>query len=282
MTTPLEAVAWIHGAADCDHCADPPIQVHAFNDDTYILRLSKCLSYEGNFIYLLFGADRAIVFDTGPRLDPDHDHGIIPIRATLEAIIAARLAARAQAGIDLIVAHTHGHGDHAYWDSQFDGRLRTTIVAPTLPWVKAFYGLVAWPDGEAQLDLGGRQLTVFPIPGHEESHIAIYDAATKILLTGDTLYPGRLTIQDWPAYRASAARLAAFARRHEIGHVLGNHIEMTATPGRIYPIPCNFQPHEHALPLTAAHIEELHLACEAMADAPRRDVHDDFIIGEPY
>jgi hypothetical protein len=33
------------------------------------LRVSKCFSYEGNFIYLLFGDNKAIMLDTGgPRV----------------------------------------------------------------------------------------------------------------------------------------------------------------------------------------------------------------------
>ncbi len=54
------------------------------------------------------------------------------------------------------------------------------------------------------------------IPGHEDSHVAAYDPRTRSLLTGDTLYPGLLTVQDWPAYRRSAARLARFAEEHEV------------------------------------------------------------------
>ena len=87
-----------------------------------------------------------------------------------------------------------------------------------------------------------------------------------------------LTIADWNAYRASAARLAQFAAQHEIAGVLGTHIEMKKEPRQLYEIGTTFQPHEHALPLTAAHVHELHAACEAMADNPHVDVHDDFII----
>jgi hypothetical protein len=72
--------------------------------------------------------------------------------------------------------------------------------------------------------------------------------------------------------------LADFASQHEVSLVLGNHIEMKKTPRDLYPIGTTFQPDERALPLTAAHIKELHNACEAMANSPHRDIHDDFII----
>ena len=61
---------WIHGAPDCALSTDPLIQMQAFDDDSFILRLSKCYSFEGNFIYLLFGANWAAVFDTGGPPNP--------------------------------------------------------------------------------------------------------------------------------------------------------------------------------------------------------------------
>jgi hydroxyacylglutathione hydrolase len=87
-----------------------------------------------------------------------------------------------------------------------------------------------------------------------------------------------LTVRDWPAYRRSAAKIAAFANQHEIALVLGNHVEMKNNPRELYEIGTRYQPNEHPLPLRAAHIQELHAACEAMANAPQRDVHADFII----
>ena len=129
--------------------------------------------------------------------------------------------------------------------------------------------------------MGGRNLTVFPIPGHEGSHIAVYDPRMQVLLTGDMLYPGLLTVQDWTAYRRSAARLAKFVQQKAVVLVLGNHIEMKKAPRDIYPIGTTFQPDEHVLPLSATHIEELNTACEAMAHSPHVDVHDDFVIRPP-
>ena len=180
-----------------------------------------------------------------------------------------------------MVAHTHSHGDHGFWDGQFVGRPRATIVKPMLSGVKPFFGLPDWPNGEATLESGNRALTIFPIPRHETSHIAVYDRRNEWLLTGDTLYAGLLTIQDWDAYRASAERLAQFAHAHPISYVLGNHIEMKNQPRQLYPIGTPYQPDEHPLPLTSVHIDQLHAACEVMADDPHRDLHDEFIIDAP-
>jgi len=56
---------------------------------------------------------------------------------------------------------------------------------------------------------------------HEAAHLAFYDAETQLLLTGDTLYPGRLFIDDWTAYQASVARWAAAGNRGAEGTSAG-------------------------------------------------------------
>ena len=73
-----------------------------------------------------------------------------------------------------------------------------------------------WPETTARFDLGDRQLDVLPLPGHEQAHILVYDAKERLLFTGDTLYPGRLYIDDWSEYRKSAQRLSASASSHEV------------------------------------------------------------------
>jgi glyoxylase-like metal-dependent hydrolase (beta-lactamase superfamily II) len=123
-------------------------------------------------------------------------------------------------------------------------------------------------------------LDVLAIPGHQAEHIAIYDRRTGLLLTGDSLYPGLLFISDWPTYRASISRLAAFAASRRISHVLGAHVEMTSTPKLSYPYGTTYQPSEHVLELSGAHLAELDAALTALGpNPPAGDVaHDDFVI----
>jgi hydroxyacylglutathione hydrolase len=276
MTLDLASVRWIHGAPDCARSDDPLIQVDAAESDTDVLRISKCFSFEANFIYLLLGSRRAILFDTGGPADPGAPARVLPLRETVDALLDAHPRGR---DLELVVAHTHGHRDHIHWDSQFRVRPGTTLVGLALPEVRAFWNLPDWPEGEATLDLlGDRPLTVVPIPGHEPTHIAVFDPRTGILLTGDVLYPGLLTVRDWPAFRASARRLARFAAAHPVRMALGHHIEMSRRPGRLYPLGATWQPDEHPLPLDPSRIEELHRACEAMADAPRSAIFGSFAI----
>lgn len=268
MTDPIESHRWIHGAPDCARSEDPLIEALALDPDTHVLRISKCYSHEANFIYLLIGGARALLLDTGGAPDDPMDAPTLPLRATVDAILSAHPAARAS-GFELIVAHTHTHRDHVHEDRQFADRPATRIVGHDLEAVMAFWGLPGWPEGEGTLDLGGRPLTVFPIPGHEARHVAIHDPRTGILITGDLLYPGLLTVRDWPAFRASARRLAAFVRAHPVTRLLGCHIEMSRRPGELYPLGTTWQPEEHPLPLAPEQAFELEALCEELAETPR-------------
>ncbi len=258
-------VPWIHGAADCTQSTDPPIQVVRFDADTWVLRESKCINYEAPFLYLLAGTQRALLIDSGTTVQANR----VPIAATVRALIPS---------LPLIVAHTHAHGDHIGGDAQLTAAAGVTVVGTSEQAVRAFFGFADWPATARNYDLGGRTLEVLPIPGHERSHVAFYDPNTRWLITGDSLYPGRLYVTDWAAYRASIARLATFAHAHSISLVAGTHIEMTTTPQKDYPIGTTFQPAEHRLPLTVAHLDELNAALTAIGPTPRREAHDDFII----
>jgi hypothetical protein len=73
---------------------------------------------------------------------------------------------------------------------------------------------------------------------------------------------------------------AEFAAAHPIAHVLGAHIEMSSTPKVVYPYGSVYQPTEHVLELTAAHVAELDTALTELGPvAPGSAVpYDDFVI----
>jgi hydroxyacylglutathione hydrolase len=121
-------------------------------------------------------------------------------------------------------------------------------------------------------------IDVIPIPGHQPAHVAYYDRKTGILHTGDHLYPGRLYIQDFPAYLMSTSRLVKFTEGKPIAHIVGCHIEQSATPFADYPIGTTYQPQEHELALGRAHLLELHAGLEAMKDKPVKLGLRDFTI----
>lgn len=267
-------VRWLHGAPDGALDTDPPLQVHAFDKDTYILRQSKGTSFEAPFLFLLFGTDKALLLDTGAP----SQRGPIPLRAVVQGLIDQWQAIHERPDLELVVAHTHGHEDHVAGDDQFRDLPRTTLVAPGLDAVQNFFGFTRWPEESVGFDLGDRELTLLPIPGHLDDHLAFYDPKTQLLLTGDTLYPGFLYVRDRRAYRRSIARLARFAVDHPIRALLGCHIEMTSTQGLAYRSGTTYQPVEHVLELFPRHLTVLHSALEEMGDDFPRRVFDDFIL----
>src|SRR5688572_14029397 len=161
-------VEWIHGAPNCNQTSDPPIQVHQYNESTFILRQSKCVHFEAPFIYVLFGEERVFVQDTGAT----SSEAAFPIRQTIEDLIATYAGAPRDA-IELIVTHSHAHGDHVAGDPQFEGQPFTTVVGTSVQAVSTFFGINPWPDSTATYDLGNRTLDIIPIPGHQAAHIAV-------------------------------------------------------------------------------------------------------------
>ena len=232
---------WNVGAEDCAAASQPPLQVHAYEPQTFILRQSLCASFEGNFIYLLVGSDKALLIDTGAIADPQ--------KMPLAKMIRELLPNKDDKKLPLLVAHTHRHSDHRAGDPQFASLPSVQIVPFELEGVRTFFGFTDWPNGIAHLDLGDRTVDVIPTPGHNETHLAFYDNKTGILFSGDFLMPARLLIQDAAAYRESALRVVDFLKTRPLTYILGAHIELN-TAGHAYRFGSHYHPDEHRLELT--------------------------------
>jgi glyoxylase-like metal-dependent hydrolase (beta-lactamase superfamily II) len=265
--SPLESgtfpAAWITGGPNCLEV--PDWQIHEYNPSFYILRESGCTHYEKPFLYLIFGKDRALLVDTGAG-------------ASDAARVVQRLIEKRGARVPLIVAHSHGHGDHTAGDKGFDGMPDVTLVAAAVPALQQAFAIATWPDQPGSIDLGDRIVDVIPIPGHQPAHVAYYDRKTGILLTGDHLYPGRLYITDFPLYLASTRRLVQFTADKPVAHILGGHVEQSATPFVDYPVGTKYQPREHTLELARAHLLELLTALEQMQSKPAKIALRDFTV----
>ncbi len=260
---------WIDGTS----ANEPEMQVQAIDADTYVIRQSVRTNFEAPFLYLLFCKDRALLIDTGA--------GGLKVRPTIDKLMAAQQAKRGSSRpIPLLVAHSHSHGDHHVGDDEFLKRPDTKVVGLRPADVASAFRIAHWPQGIGHYDLGGRILDIIPTPGHEPAHIMVYDPHTRLLFSGDMLYPGRLyvPVDRFGDFRASADRLAAFARTHPIRALLGAHIEMTQTPGQDYAMEAPTHPAERALPLPPSSIAELQQAIRAAGDHPKIDRHADFIV----
>jgi hydroxyacylglutathione hydrolase len=267
--TPLSEKTWIHGSKDCATNRDPAIEVFEFDADTYVLRQNKCLNYEAPFIYVLFGEQIVFVQDTGATEEFD--------RFPLYDIIQSIVVKRGNKALKMLVTHSHGHGDHTAADSQFRGRPGVTLVEANDKAVREHFGFTNWPNGIAKVELGGRTLEVMPIPGHHDQSVAVYDPRTQWLLTGDTVYPGRLYVKDWNMYRASIAKLADYAKSHTVLAVMGTHIEMSST-GMPFPPGSNYQPGEAPLPLTVQDLTTLKSQLDQAGDEPIEIATPKFVV----
>jgi glyoxylase-like metal-dependent hydrolase (beta-lactamase superfamily II) len=260
--------AWKVSGPDC--AGTPTFQIHEYNPDLIILRESGCSNYEKPFLYLLFGREKVFLLDTGA--------GKTDVVRVVQDQIDQWSHRNGRERIPLVVAHTHGHGDHISGDAEFKALQKTTVVDATPAAVQAFFGFRNWPGEATTFDLGGRILDVIPIPGHEPSSIAVYDRQTGILFTGDTLYPGRLYVRDAAAFRQSIQRLVDFTYNKVVTHILGTHIEEARTPYVDYPVGTVHQPDEHALELGRAHLLELNEALRDLGGSMRRVAFRDFTI----
>ncbi|TCO51215.1 glyoxylase-like metal-dependent hydrolase (beta-lactamase superfamily II) [Kribbella antiqua] len=237
--------------------ASPEHQVHWYDERTVIIRQALRTNFEGPFIYLLLGTKRALLLDTGT--------GDAKLRPIVDELLT---------GQELIVAHTHSHGDHVGGDAEFEN-----VVGRSAEDVAAYFGITDWPNDVVELDLGDRVLDIVPIPGHHASHIAVYDRATRLLFSGDSLYPGRLYVFDWAAFRASIRRLAAFvAAGNPVEWIVGAHIELTKRPGEDYEMGSAVHPDEHVLQLRPDVLTELAQVLDEAGPEPFRIVRDHFIV----
>ncbi|MEU4153264.1 MBL fold metallo-hydrolase [Streptomyces sp. NPDC026659] len=267
-------VRWIHGSPSAKHNTDPDIQVYACDEHTVILRQNMAIDYEAPFLFLLFGDARAVLIDTGATESAE----FFPLRRVVDELVEDWLARHPRSGYHLLVLHTHPHGDHVAGDGQFAGRPDTTVVGADLTTAWKYFGFEENPAAVARVDLGGRVLECLATPGHHQAAVTFYDPWTGFLLTGDTVYPGRLYIQDRSAFARSIDRLIEFSARRPVTHVLGCHIEMTTEPGVDYPIRTTYQPDEPPLQMTPGHLHEIRAALKEIGDRPGRHAFPLFVI----
>ena len=130
----LTTVNWIHGAQDCDaeyrRTGYTEWQQVRYQEDTYIFRQNKCSNYEAPFVYLFVGAERALLVDTGATID-----GGANLVSTIRTIT----------DMPVIVAHSHGHGDHRLGDQAFQTADAMNVVGIGADAVREFFGFENWP-----------------------------------------------------------------------------------------------------------------------------------------
>jgi glyoxylase-like metal-dependent hydrolase (beta-lactamase superfamily II) len=168
--------------------------------------------YQQNYSYLIVGATRALLFDSGSGTQD----------------ISGVVARLTKLPVTVIVSHLHF--DHLGGIGPFEH-----VAMIDLPETRAdvsggffrpgryeYMGLVdrrdapsirvgEWPKPGAVMDLGGRSLRVLSTPGHTPSSVALFDAQMKRLFIGDFIYPTTLYAflpgASLSAYQATAKTL---------------------------------------------------------------------------
>ena len=176
-------------------------------------------------LYLLVGADAALLVDTGVRdsiidtllpyldqagiaretvrwainthCDYDHTGGNGALKAAIPSvqILAHDLDAELVASVKRLIDVRYGE----FRDTDgFDDPPETTA------YLRGVSDLVAVDrrlTGGEEFDLGGRSVRVLHVPGHSPGHVAVHDAANRALIIGDaTLGTTVLTADGRPAF----------------------------------------------------------------------------------
>jgi len=262
----LESVDWIHGAESCENLVNDPNyqewQQIQYQSRSFIFRQNKCSHYEGPFVYLFLGQERGLLIDTGATAN-----GGVKLLELIHNIT----------NLPVVVAHSHGHSDHRLGDDAFRDQEGMSVVGVGASSVQDYFRFSNWPNEAATIDLGDREINLLPIPGHNDDDLAFYDSQSNIVITGDTLYPGRLYVRDWLEYRRSITRLADWVAQKPVSYVMGTHIEMSAIPNSDYPIGTQYQPSEHQLPLKVEDVYVLRNTMDTL-ESPARTPLGSFII----
>lgn len=262
LVAKIENTHWIHGSEDCRDNTDPEMQVESMGMGLTIIRQNKCETAEAPFLYVLESEDKVMLIDTGDI------YGDSLLYKQIREIAGDR---------EIVVTHTHDHGDHTAGDGSFRGKENCTLHEAGIQSNKEMFGIDDWPNEIGSFDMGDRELQIIPVPGHEGSSIAIYDPKSKVMMTGDIVYPGRLYISDYPEFLSSLDRLKKFSEENEVAAYLGGHVEMSRNPGEDIDFG-SYAPNERALNLRNSDLDQLYEAAYENSKARDYKVLDQFII----
>lgn len=270
----------------------PLFEVVELNPGYFVIRQNKCSNVEAPFMYLMVGETGAFLHDTGAGDESGAGDMGVELRRLVEEILA-RKSAEVGRPINLTVGHGHSHGDHMGGDGAFEEPATTssggriTVVGGSPSEVASAYNIPGWGNGQAptdasvgSIDLGGRRLSVIPIPGHQSASVAFYDHTTGDVFTGDSLYPGNVfTNGSWNQHKASTLRLTNFLNNLPAGSpparmMLGSHVEHShateSGPGQDLGWGNPNQPNEHNIVLRKSHLDEMNAFLQSGASPQNR------------
>lgn len=182
-------------------------------------------------MFLLTGTKESALIDSGMG------------RGRLAAYVAKFTGRR-----PLVVIFTHNHGDHIGQADEFARHsieyigaedrgglakfLRSRDIAPAV----IAKNIVSVHDGE-RIDIGGRALTIYAVPGHTPGSIVIFDPKTRVLFSGDAFGSNSPTIPDAAWMQFDLNPLDAYlAEIKQVRSRLGNRVKFILTGHNDHPL----------------------------------------------
>lgn len=184
---------------------DEWFQVYRLTGDVYAIYEDG--QFEEVISYLVLGEEAAALIDTG--------NGIGDIKALVEGLTS----------LPVTVVNTHTHGDHVGGNHQFErvqvfdhdysrerarrGRSREEmgnylegemVWKPFPPyfnpqeWSIKPFKVSRWLRDGDKVELGGRTLEVYHVPGHSPDSVCILDRGEGVLWSGDSFYPAPIYV----------------------------------------------------------------------------------------
>ncbi|MBO4764247.1 MAG: MBL fold metallo-hydrolase [Bacteroidales bacterium] len=193
-----------------------------YRDADIVIRQIDEHTWEGNghlvyneSVYIVEGNDRALVIDAGSRM-PNLDKAVAKITDK-----------------PVILAVTHGHGDHVGGAVCFPEVYIHPADTSMISGGRAAYkGQIKYLNDGDVIDLGGRQIEVLHTPGHTAGSITFFDKANHYGFSGDAFGSTNLLLFTGPfsALINSTSRTAQYMEQNGItklypGHYHGDNPE---------------------------------------------------------
>lgn len=230
---------------------NPYAEVYQFRDNLYGIYTESLDGMGDVWSYLTIGPEKAFLVDTG--------FGVGDLKGLCNELTG---------GMELIVACTHAHFDHAYGNCQFDRVYCSEFEVPGMnktldPHIWDYLydenGVGIWCDFDINdivpykpyeivgcknntvFDLGGGyEIELFHTGGHSAGHAMYLDHSNRVLFAGDDACYGNLSIghekEDSPIHKYATVQglrdgLAALvARSDEFDGIFPGHVAVDIRP----------------------------------------------------
>lgn len=229
--------------------------VERIDENTYAI--SEYRHWEETHCYLLCGAEKALLIDTGL--------GVANIRNVVDSLTSLPVTA--------VTTHVHWDhiGGHRYFENiaVHEAENDWLSVKFPIPLQAVRHNLMCRPcafpedfdiskyqifqgapqkilqDGDC-LDLGNRQLTVIHTPGHSPGHCCFYEPEKKYLYSGDLIYSGCLDAFYPTTDPALFWQSLRNIQRLEVSRVLPGHHQLSVLVDLIRRVEAGFSKLETA------------------------------------